>query len=176
MLSKTCAYVKSYDGQTEWVYFLIKDDDLLEEYNTIWVKVSADIGKGFDNQPVYNKEYLKTKIKSHDDKITDFFDKEISKVDSIYTCLTVISLDFVLKNDESYYSQVFLKGFKYFEKKVVRHIQDNLRDFSYSSYESDGELLGLYFKKCGTLFLNWRMHIKNYFLFLKLCLQCIKIH
>ena len=36
MLSKTSAYVKSYDGQTKWMYFLIEDDGLLEKYNTIW--------------------------------------------------------------------------------------------------------------------------------------------
>ena len=41
---KTSAYVKSY-GQTKWIYFLIEDDDLLEKYNTIWNKVSADIKK-----------------------------------------------------------------------------------------------------------------------------------
>ena len=35
MLPKTRAYVKSYDGQTKWMYFLIVDDDLLEKYNTI---------------------------------------------------------------------------------------------------------------------------------------------
>ena len=29
MLPKTSAFVKSYDGQTKWIYFLIKDDDLL---------------------------------------------------------------------------------------------------------------------------------------------------
>ena len=32
MLPKTRAYVKSYDGQTKWMYFLIEDDDLLEKY------------------------------------------------------------------------------------------------------------------------------------------------
>ena len=36
MLPKTSAYVKSYDGQTKWMYFLIKEDDLLERYNTIY--------------------------------------------------------------------------------------------------------------------------------------------
>ena len=36
MLPKTSTYVKSYDGQTKWMYFFIKDGDLLEEYNTIW--------------------------------------------------------------------------------------------------------------------------------------------
>ena len=37
--------VKSYDEQTKWIYFLIEDDDLLENYNTIWDQVSADIKK-----------------------------------------------------------------------------------------------------------------------------------
>ena len=43
MLPKTSAYVKSYDGQTKWMYFFIEDDDLLEKYNTILDKVSADL-------------------------------------------------------------------------------------------------------------------------------------
>ena len=30
MLPKTSAYVKSYDGVTEWMYFLIEDDDLIK--------------------------------------------------------------------------------------------------------------------------------------------------
>ena len=45
MLPKTSTYVKHYDGQTKLMYFFIKDDDLLEKYNTIWDKVSADIKK-----------------------------------------------------------------------------------------------------------------------------------
>ena len=31
MLPKTKAYVKSYEGQTKCMYFLIEDDELLEE-------------------------------------------------------------------------------------------------------------------------------------------------
>ena len=45
MLPKASAYVKSYDGQTKRVYFLIEDDDLLKKYNTIRDQVSADIKK-----------------------------------------------------------------------------------------------------------------------------------
>ena len=52
MLLKTSGYVKSYDGQSKWMYFLIKDDNLLEKYNTIWNKVSADMKKEFDSEPV----------------------------------------------------------------------------------------------------------------------------
>ena len=66
MLPKTSAYVKSYDGQTKWMYFLIEDDELLEKYNTIWDKVSADIKKEFDSEPVYNK------IKSNGDQLQIF--------------------------------------------------------------------------------------------------------
>ena len=62
----------------------------------------------------------------------DFYDKETPKVNFHYTCLAVISLDSALKNDENYYLQVFSKECKYVEKKVVRHINDNLSDFSYS--------------------------------------------
>ena len=69
MLPKTCAYVKSYHGQTKWKYFLIEDDDFLEKYNTIWVQLSADIKKEFDGELVYNKYFLKTKIKSDSDEV-----------------------------------------------------------------------------------------------------------
>ena len=116
---------------------MIEDDDLLEKYNTIWDKVTADIKKEFENEPCYNKEYLKRKRKSHGDEVPDFYDKEIPKLDSNHTCLAVISLDFVLKKDESCYLQVFFKECKYIKKKVLRHIQDNLSDFSYSSDKSD---------------------------------------
>ena len=54
------------------MYFFIEDDDLLEKYNTMWEKVSADIKKEFDSEPVYNEEFLKTKIKSHGDEVTNF--------------------------------------------------------------------------------------------------------
>ena len=53
MLPKISAYVKGYDGQTKWMYFLIEDDDLLEKYNTIWYKDSADSKKEFDGDPAY---------------------------------------------------------------------------------------------------------------------------
>ena len=62
------------------MYFLVEDDDLLKKYNSIWDKVSADVEKEFDREPVYNKEFLKTKIKSHGGEDTDFYDKRIPKL------------------------------------------------------------------------------------------------
>ena len=108
------------------MYFFIEDGDLLEKHNTIWDKVSADIKQKFDSEPVYNKIFLKTKIKSHGDEVSDFYDKKIPKVDSNHTCLEVISLDSALNKDGNYYPQVFLKECK----EVIRHIIDDLESSS----------------------------------------------
>ena len=90
--------------------FLIEDDDLFEKYNTIWDKVSSDIKNEFHSEPVYNIKFLKTKIKSYGNEVTDFYHKKIIKVDSDHTCLAIISLDFAFKKDGNYYPQVFLKS------------------------------------------------------------------
>ena len=55
MLPKASAYVKSYDGETKWINFFIKDDNLLKRYNDIWNKASNSIKKELDCKPVYNK-------------------------------------------------------------------------------------------------------------------------
>ena len=47
--------------------------------------------KEFDSEPVYNKNCLKTKIKSHMDEVTDFCDKKFPKLDSIYSKLDLSS-------------------------------------------------------------------------------------
>ena len=56
----------------------------------------------------------------------------------IFTIKKFLRLDSALKKDENYYPQVFLKECKYVEKKVVRHINDNLSDFSYSDEIDEG--------------------------------------
>ena len=132
MLPKTSAYAKSYHGQTKWMYFSIEDDNVPGKYNTMWNKIIADIRKKFDSEPVYNKHYLKTKIKSHGDEIIDFYFEEVPKLCSNHTCLAVVSLGSDLKKNDSYYPQVFLRDCKYVEKKVVSSIHINLCDVSYS--------------------------------------------
>ena len=75
MLPKTNAYVKIMMHKLNecilWLRWY-----LLKRYNTVWDKASADIKNDFDSKLVYNKEFLKTKIKSHGDEIADFYDKK----------------------------------------------------------------------------------------------------
>ena len=52
----------------KWMYFV---NDLLTKYNNIWDKVSADIKKELDSELVYNKNFLRTKIKSYCNKATE---------------------------------------------------------------------------------------------------------
>ena len=122
-------------------YIFLIQDDLLKKINTIWDKIIADIEKECDSKHFYTKEFLKTKIKSHGDEVTDFYDKKIPKVESNHTCLAVLTLDSAFRKQDSYYLQVFLKECKYIEKKVMRHVNDSLNDFSSSSSfdESDEE-------------------------------------
>ena len=51
--------------------------------------------------------FLKTKIESHSDEATYFYNKKIAKAGFNYTSLAVISLDSAVKKDENYYPQVF---------------------------------------------------------------------
>ena len=139
MLPKTSAYVESYDGRTKWMHFFFEDNDSLKKYNTVSNKVSADIEKEVDSKPVYNnKDILRTKIKAYCDEVTDFYDKKIPKVESNHTCLAVITMDSALKKNDNFCPKVFLKECKNVKKRVTRHINNNMSDFS-SDDESDEE-------------------------------------
>ena len=97
MLSKTSAYVRSYDRETKWMYFFTEDDELLEKYNSIWNKFSNSIEKEFDCKHINNKFFLKTKIWSYSQEVKDFYDDKIPKLGSSYTCLAVILINFFLQ-------------------------------------------------------------------------------
>ena len=93
------AYVISYDGQSKWMYFLTEDDVLLEKYNG--AKSVATSKKNLITSLSIINFFLKTKIKSHGDKVTDFYNKIIPN----YICVAVISMDSALKKDGNHYQQ-----------------------------------------------------------------------
>ena len=117
------------DAFINWRWWIIRKIFLISK------KVIPDIEKKFDSKPVSNKNLLKTKIKSHGDKdskflrFTNFYDKEILKMNSNHTCVRIVSLDSDLQKDENYYLKVFLEGCKYIGGKVIKYINDNLNDF-----------------------------------------------
>ena len=116
------------------MYFLTEHDDLLKKIIIIF-EISNSMKNKLDCEPIYNKKFLKTKIKSYGDADTDFCNKEISKVESNYNSLAVVLIDVVLKKIKNYYQQVLLKECKYIEKEkeVARYITDDLQNFSHDS-------------------------------------------
>ena len=62
--SKICGYIKSFD-ETEHMFFLIKNDELVTKNNEICDKMRNSNKNGFKNELIYNKKYLKTNPKSY---------------------------------------------------------------------------------------------------------------
>ena len=92
---------------------MIKDNEFLEKYNEICDKVSDIIKKVFDSEPVYNNEYLETKLKSCEEKInTIFHNGKLPK--EVFYCirLLVVIIDSVFKMGVNFYHQVFLEECK----------------------------------------------------------------
>ena len=119
--------------------FFIKNEELLEKYNEIWGKVSNNVKKGFDREPVYNEKYIKTEIKSYEEKINaNFQGDKVPKKGSQYICLSVILINSVFRTGKNYYPQVFLEECKYVVKvkKLAKYI---IKDTEISSDQSNTE-------------------------------------
>ena len=89
---------------------LIIDNKLFEINNEIWEKGSNNFKKEFDSEPVYGEVYLKTKIRSDEEKIiTNFHNNTIPKENSHCICLSVILINYVFRAGNNYNYQVFLE-------------------------------------------------------------------
>ena len=82
----------------------------IRKNNEIWEKVKDTINKEFDSDPIYNKQYLKAKIKSYNEKInTNFQNNKMPKEGSQCISLSVILIASIFRTCKNYYPQVFLK-------------------------------------------------------------------
>ena len=122
--------------------YLIKDDKLLKKHNKTWKNVKNTIYKEFDSDPVYNKKYLKAKIKSYNGKInTNFHNNKIPKEGSQCICLSVILINSVFRTSKNYYPEMFLEECKYVvkSKNMSKYIIDDMEIFSDSDRENSDE-------------------------------------
>ena len=73
----------------------------------------------FYSLPVYDKKYLKTKVREYDGMIkTNFLGNGMPKENMHYTCIACITIDSVMKMDKKNYPQVYLEEYKYKIKKI----------------------------------------------------------
>ena len=60
--------------------FLIKDDDVWEKYEQIWGVIKNKLDIKFHSEPVYDKTYIKAKVREFDGMIkTEFLGNDIPK-------------------------------------------------------------------------------------------------
>ena len=56
-------YIKYFETGGKNMSFIIKDDDVLDKYNKIWGKIKNKLYIKFHSMPVYDKKYIKAKVR-----------------------------------------------------------------------------------------------------------------
>ena len=122
--------------------FLIKNDEVWEKYEEIWDVIKNKLGIKFHSEPVYEKKYLKAKIREFDGEIrTNFLGNSMPKENMYYSCIACITIDSVMKMNKKNYPQVYLEECKYKIKKIQtrRFINVELESDSDSDLERNSE-------------------------------------
>ena len=147
-LPKMTGYLNIFEDGTRQMSFLTDNNEFLESYKKIWEKISDLINKKFDSDPVYNNKYINTKIRSYNNDIkTNFHDidnknNNLPEKNKPYKCMSLISLDSIIKINKKYYLQTLLQEcvYKLIKRKVENIIINiNLDSSSESDNESDYE-------------------------------------
>ena len=147
-LRKMTGYLNIFEDGTRKMSFLTDNNEFLERYTKIWEKISALIDKKFDSDPVYNNKYINTKIRSYNNDImTNFHDidnksNKLPEKNKPYRCMSLISLDSIIKINKKHYPQTLLQEcvYKLINRKVESIITNiNLDSSSESDNESDYE-------------------------------------
>ena len=60
--------------------FFLKDDNVLDKYNKVWIVIKNKLNIKFYSMSVYDKTCIKDKVRKFDGKIkTNFLDNEVPK-------------------------------------------------------------------------------------------------
>ena len=71
----------------------------------------------FHSKPIYEKKYLKTKVREFDGVIKTNFLGNVTKENMYYTCIACMTIDSVMRIDKKDHPQVYLEECKYRVKK-----------------------------------------------------------
>ena len=98
---------------------MVKNNDVLDKYNEIWVKIRGKLNIKFYSTPAYDEKYIKTKVREFNGVIkTNFLGHEIPKERVHYTCIACIAIDSNMRMEKKNCPQVYLEECKYKMKKT----------------------------------------------------------
>ena len=101
ILPQMSGYIKYFEYGGKNMSFLIKDDEVWEKYEQIWYVIKNNLKIKFHSLPVYDKKYLKTKVREYDGMIkTNFLGNGMPKENMHYTCIACIAIDSVMTVDK----------------------------------------------------------------------------
>ena len=63
ILPQMSGYIKYFENGGKNMSFLIKDDKVWEKYKQIWDVIKNKLGIKFHSEPVYEKTYIKAKVR-----------------------------------------------------------------------------------------------------------------
>ena len=118
ILPQTSGYIKYFEKGGKNMSLFVKDDNVLDKFNEIWVVIKKKLKIKFHSMPVYDEKYLKTKVREYDGVIkTNFLGNDVPKENMHYTCIACITIDSVMRIDKKNHPQVYLEECKYRVKK-----------------------------------------------------------
>ena len=144
-LPKMTGYLNVFKDGARKMSFFTDNDEFLEIYTAIWEKISNLVNKKLDSDPIYNNKYINTKIISCNNDINtnlrniDNKNNKLPEKNKPYKCVSLISIDSIIKINKKYYPQTLLQEcvYKLINKKVENIITNINLDLS---SESDNEL------------------------------------
>ena len=142
ILPQMSGFIKYFEDGGENMSFKIKNDGVLDKYDEIWGKIKDKINIKFHSMPVYDKKYIKAKVREFNGVIkTNFLGDEVPKENKHYTCIACITIDSVMRMEKKNYLQVYLRECKYRVKKakMTKFIEAELESGSESELESELE-------------------------------------
>ena len=141
ILPQMSGYIKYFENKGKNMSFMVKNDNVLDEYNEIWDKIKEKLNIKFHSMPVYDETYIKAKVRKFDGVIkTNFLGDEVPKENIYYTCIACITIDSVMRMEKKNYPQVYLEECKYKIRKMQMFKFINTELESESESKSDSEL------------------------------------
>ena len=86
-------YIKYFENGGKNMSFMVKDDNVLDKYNKIWGKIKDNLNIKSHSMPVYDKTYIKVKVREFDGKIkTNFLGDEYMDIYQQNICIILALL------------------------------------------------------------------------------------
>ena len=119
ILPQMNGYIKYFDNGSKNMSFFIRNNEVLDKYNKIWDVIKNKLGIKFHSEPIYDKIYIKAKVREFDGGIkSNFLGNKVPKENMHYTCIACVTIDSVVRMDKKNYPQVYLEECKYKIKKI----------------------------------------------------------